>query len=202
MSLLSVARNVAKNVGIAIPDAVAGGDDPDAIKLREFINETGQELARRVDWRGLRKEHPLIGTGVAAPYSLPDDFSRVVAGNAVMVNGSRVRGSLTDDEWNSLTPVEGTPRYYFKGAMLIGFYPYPAEAEQISITYVSTQWTAQGKDVLVSDDDTSLIPEALLEMGATWRHKRQFAADYQDYMAEYEAALSDLAQFDGGVREP
>lgn len=201
MSLLSIAQAVAKNTGIEVPDTVQG-DGPDAVKLRQFINETGDELARRVDWSSLRKTATLAGTGFNAPYNLPDDYSRLISGLAVRVNGSAVRGGLTADEWNALDPVEGTPRYFQTIANQIALYPYPPEGMAVTLTYQGTNWVRPDKREMVADADETFLPERLLEMGAVWRSKRHIGADYGDYLAEFEAAITDLAGFDDRVRIP
>lgn len=201
MTLLTVAKAVAKNTGIEVPDTVQG-DDPDAVKLRQFINETGDELARRVDWSSLRKTVTITGTGFSAPYDLPPDYSRLIQGYAVKVNGSPVRGGLTADEWNALAPVQGTPRYFQTAARQIALYPYPPEGMSIALTYQGTRWVSGGAVEMTKDADTALIPERLLEMGGIWRSKRHIGGDYSDYLAEYEAAIIDLAGFDDRVRIP
>lgn len=202
MSLLSAMRTVATNVGIAPPDSVVGNIDPDAVKLLQFANETGQELARRVDWARMRKSQLILGTGFAALFDLATDYSRMVEGWGVTQDSNPVRGGLTGDEWNALPPVEGAPRYYQVIGQQIGFYPFPSEGLQITASYLSTGWTSAGGNTFAGDTETTLFPERLLEMGTTWRQKRHVGADYSDYLAEYEAALADEARFDGMVRLP
>ena len=202
MSLLLAMQNVAKNVGIEPPDAIMGNNDPDCVKLLQFANETGQELARRVDWARMRKSRLILGTGFAALFDLASDYARMVEGWGVTVDGNPIRGGLTADEWNSIPPVEGTPRYYQVIGQQIGFYPYPSEGTQITTNYISTGWTSAGGAQFTGDTETTLFPERLLEMGAIWRHKRHISADYSDYLAEYEAALVDFAGSDEMVRLP
>lgn len=203
MTLLSAIQNVAKNVGIEPPASVLGNnDDPDCVKLLQFANETGQELARRVDWAQMRKAKLILGTGFAGLFDLSPDYSRMVEGWGVTQDGNPVRGGLTGDEWNALAPVEGAPRYYQVIGQKISFYPFPSEGLQITAHYISTGWTSAGGSVFAADAETTLFPERLLEMGAIWRYKRHIGADYSDYLAEFEAALADLARFDGMVRLP
>lgn len=202
MSLKEAIQNVAKNVGIEPPDLVLGNNEPDCVKLLQFANETGQELARRVDWAKMRKTRQIEGTGFAALFDLPADYVRMVEGWGLTQNGEPVRGGITADEWNSLPPVEGPPRYFLIVGQQIGFYPYPAEGQQVMANYVSAGWTSAGGATFAADTETTLFPERLLEMGTIWRQKRHIGADYSDYLAEFEAALTDLAAFDGGVRQP
>lgn len=202
MTLKDAIQNVAKNVGIQPPDSVLGNNEPDCVKLLQFANETGQELARRVDWAKMRKVRTIEGTGFAALFDLPADYARMVEGWGVTHDGNPVRGGLTGDEWNALPPVEGAPRYFQIVGQQIGFYPFPAEGQQITANYISTGWTSAGGAIFTADTETTLFPERLLEMGTVWRQKRHISADYSDYLAEYEAALADLARDDGMVRQP
>lgn len=201
MSLKDIAQAIAKNVGIEIPNS-ASGDDPDAVKLVQFINETGDELMRRVDWSCLRKTVSIPGSGTPAPANLPADYSRLIKGYAIKVNGTPVRGGLTGDEWNSLTPAAGIPRYFQRIGDQIAFYPYPASGVSVSVTYQSKNWVKGGKPEMSADTDEPCIPERLLEMGGVWRFKRHIGADYSDYLSEYEAAIEDMAGFDDAVRIP
>lgn len=202
MTLKTAIQNVAKNVGVEPPESVVNNTDPDCVKMLQFANETGQELARRVDWARLRKSQQIEGTGFAALLSLPSDYARMVEGWGVTYDSNPVRGGLSADEWNSLPPVEGDPRYYLTVGQQIGFYPYLAEGVQVVANYISTGWTSTSGATFAADTDTTLFPERLLEMGTTWRMKRHIGADYSDYLAEYEAALADEARFDGMVRQP
>lgn len=202
MSFLTVMAAVAKNAGINAPTS-ASLNNADQIKLAEFINEAGVEIVRRVDWAALRKSTVIIGQGTPTPYDIADDFSRLTIGLSVSANGMPVRGSLTADEWFSLLPVEGQPRYFFLQAGRIAFYPYPPIGVSMPLQYQSFNWVNEGaKDRFSEDGDVAMIPETLLELGGIWRWRRHVGKDYADHAAEFEAALADEAKFDGGVRAP
>ena len=202
MTLLSAMQNVAKNVGVKQPLSITGNNTGDAVKLLQFANEAGDELARRVDWHQMRKTVSVVGTGFPALLDIRPDYARMVQGLSVIHNGEPVRGGLTADEWNSLPERMGAPRYYQTVGQKIGFYPYLEEGATVGVTYISTGWTSAGKSAFTNDDDTTLFPERLLEMGTVWRFKRHISADYSDYLAEFESALNDFAAADGGVRLP
>lgn len=203
MSLLSIASNVAANVGVPAPASVlTNTNDKNAVKMAVFSTETGDELARRVDWSGLRKTVTLIGTGTSAAIALPNDFLRLIPGLSVMTStGVPIRTGLSTDEWNSLTPIQGTPRFAYLTAGSIGFYPYLAYADTATVTYQSNAWGPAGAK-WGSDGDVPLVPERLMTQGTVWRWRRQLGQDFQDYLAEYEAAIADYAKFDDGLRSP
>lgn len=203
MTLLDITKAVALNVGEEQPSSA---QDADSQKVVLFINETGAELARRVDWSALSKTGTIAGLGTDAPYDLQPDYDRLGRGMAVSVAGTPVRGSLTADEWFSLVRSEGTPRYFRLTGRAISFYPYPALGQDVTISYQSKNWAADAggaaKAGMAQDTDVSLIPADLLTRGAIYRFIRHLGKDFSDYLAEYEAALADLAQAEGGIRQP
>lgn len=202
MSFLTVMQNVAKNAGIRVP-STAGINEPDQIKLAQFINEAGQEIVRRVDWGALRQATTITAAGSDTDYSIADDFSRLAVGSSVTFDGSMLRGSLSPDEWFSLEPSLGTPRYYYLRANRLAFYPYPASGSTIRVQYQSKNWVNDGaSDTLVLDADAAMIPETLLTTGAIWRWRRHVGKDYADHMAEFESVLLDEARFESGMRSP
>lgn len=201
MTLLTIAQTVATNASIDPPDSVQTSDD-DNIKLVQFINEAGQECARRVDWSNLRKGINVPGTGFDAPYDLPSDYMRLVRGMSVAVGMIAVRGGLSADEWFSIEQQMGTPRYYRMSGKTISFYPYPAETTTVRLQYISSSWVSGDKSEMSANEDTALIDENLIAKGAIWRFRRHIGADYQDQLAEFEAVLADTAAADGAERLP
>ncbi|BEV44767.1 hypothetical protein [Afipia carboxidovorans] len=203
MTLLSIAANVATNVGVKAPTSVlTNTSDKNADKIAVFSAETCDELARRADWASLRKTVTVTGTGNPGALALPSDFLRLIAGMSVKTSaGMPVRTGLSPDEWNSLTPVEGTPRFAMLQGGSISFYPYLAYAATATVTYQSNAWGPSGAK-WSNDGDVPLLPERLVTQGTIWRWRRQLGQDFQDYLAEYEAAIADYAKFDEGMRSP
>lgn len=201
MSLLSMARYVAINASLEPPVSVEGQED-DEVKLVQFINESGAECARRVDWSALRKRVSIVGDDVTALHKLPADFARFVRGLSVTFDGEPVRGGLTSDEWFALPPTVGAPRYFYHSDCDIGFFPILPLSESASVQFISCNWVKGDKGRMTKNEEQSLVNEDLISRGALWRMRRHIGADYQDYLAEFEAMLSDMATADGGVRLP
>lgn len=204
MTLLTVVQTVAKNIGVEPPTSLSS-PDADVVLVMQFVNETGDEVERRVDWGALRQSTTVTGTGAAATFTLPTDYSRLIQGLSVVSGYNPVRGSLTASEWNSLIPAIGDPRYFYLAGTSIAFYPFARTGVQSTVTYQSLNWAKAGeasKRHLESAGDTSLVPELLLEAGAVWRWRRHVGKDFADYLAEFEAKLVDLSNNDGGVRAP
>lgn len=205
MTFLEIMTDVAKNAGIEAPATVATLD-PDQTKLGQFINETGREIARRVDWSALRKATTLTGTGLASEFTIANDFDRLPIGLAVMVGVATVRGSLTADEWFALDPREGTPKYFHLKNSKMSFYPYAEAGETIRVQYQSNRWVTEeatsGFDTMTKDIQDSPLSGHLIVAGAVWRWRRHIGKEFADYLAEFEALLADKARYDGGVRSP
>lgn len=205
MNLLDIAKQVATNVGE--PTLLTVQDNAPFSRLAvQFINETGKDLIRRVDWHSLRKAFTVTGDGTARMHTLASDHDRLTPGLAVTFGGTPVRGSLSPDEWSSLSPSSGAPRYFYIAGRSIGFYPFLESAAAASVSYQSANWAAKADASPISsmskDNDVTDFPAALLALGAVWRWYRHAGRDFSDHMAEYEQMLVDYAQAEGGMRQP
>ena len=202
MTLLTIAQDVARNTALDVPATASGSTAREIVNVVQFINDTGLELARRVNWGALRTTTTITGTGVNANFALPAYYLKLIEGGAVFAGSVAVRGGLSPDEWAALTPIEGTPRFYRLRGSSISFYPFLANAATATVNYQSTAWASNGTDRLQLDAETSLIPEDLLVKGAIWRQRRHVGQDFADQIAEYEAALADYAAYDARDRSP
>jgi len=198
MSLLTICQGLAKNVGMAVPTAVITSSSREWIEAAQMANETGEELARRVDWGKLQEYTTLTGDGTNKTFALPSAFSRLSPGVCVTASGAIVR-PLTRAEWNTLTPAQGSPRYFLLEGSDITLWPYLANAATATAQYQSKSWASSGQ-TFVADTDTSLIDESLFLKALVVRWRRQKGMDYADFEAEYEAALQNFANFDNRTR--
>jgi len=195
MTLITIAQGLAKNVGMQSPTSVVGNSAREWIEALQFANETGEELARRVDWGALQGTTTLTGDGTNKVHALPAGFARLSPGITIKAGTAIVR-PLSRAEWNALTAVEGTPRYFLLEGTEVTLWPFLANAATASASYQSKLWTSAGAEAFTADDQTSLIDEDLLLKGLVVRWRRQKGMPYQDEEAEYEAALKDFAGFD------
>jgi hypothetical protein len=202
MTLLTIVQDVARNTAIGIPATASGSTEREIVNIVQFVNDTGLELARRVDWGALRQTSTKTGTGLLVAHTMPSGYSRLINGNAVSASGVPVRGGLSPDEWASLTPVEGTPRFFRMRGNTISFYPFLATGATAVVTFQSEHWASNGTERLNLDAETALIPEDLITKGAIWRQRRHVGQDFSDQIAEYEAALADYAAYDARDRSP
>jgi hypothetical protein len=202
MTLLTIAQDVARNTALDVPPSASGSTSREIVNIVQFINDTGLDVARRVDWGALRQTSTKTGTGALVAHNMPSGYSRLINGNAVSASGVPVRGGLSPDEWASLTPVEGTPRFFRIRGNTISFYPFLANGATAVVTFQSLHWASNGTDRLNLDAETALFPEDLLVKGAIWRQRRHVGQDFADQMAEFEAALADYAAYDARDRSP
>lgn len=199
MSLLTIAQGLAKNVGMQSPSIVVASTGREWAEALQFANETGEELARRVDWGALQASTTLTGDGTNLTHALPAGISRLGRGVTVK-SGTTALRPLSRAEWNTLTPVVGTPRYFLLEGDEITLWPFLANLATVSVSYQSKNWTSAGGAAFTADDQTSLIDEDLFLKGLIVRWRRQKGMAYQDEEAEYEAALQDFAGFDDRSR--
>jgi len=198
MTLLTICKSLALNVGMPVPTQVIGGSR-EWREASDFAAKVGNDLARRVDWGALTKAETLTGDGTNKTFTLPEYFSRLVSGICIRAGNSVVR-PLSRAEWGSLAETEGVPRYFLLQDNNISFWPYLADTETVSVTYQSKAWCSNGTDDWELDSDTSLIDENLMEKGLIVYWRVQKGMPYADEEAQYEAALEQIAQFDDRSR--
>lgn len=190
MSLLTACQAIAKTVGLSVPDQIFSSNQREWVEAIQFANEAGSEVARRVDWGALTSSSTLTGDGTNKTHTLPADYDRLTLGGSL--GGVR---PLSRAEWDTLTPVEGTPRYYLLEGSEITLWPYLANAATLDLSYQSKNWSSAGSSFM-ADTDTVLFDQELLEACLVVRWRRQKGMDYADFEAEYEAMIADRAAFD------
>lgn len=198
MTLLTAAQALAKNVGMAIPDVVVSSPLREWKEALQFANEAGEEMSRRVDWAELRATTTLTGDGTNQTFTLPSAYDHL-APAAALVSGTTTLRPLTQSEWQTLTAVEGTPRYYLLEGSSVTLWPYLASAATVTVNYQSKNFCSAGSE-FAADDDTLVVDEDTFVKALIVRWRRQKGMDYADFEAEYEAALRDVARFSDGAR--
>lgn len=199
MSLLTICEKLAQNVGLEVPQVVMTSPKREWKEAVAFSNTVGEELARRVDFGALRRSANLIASVGDEVFDLGPDFSRIIPGIGVTYGPGIIR-PLTQGEWASLAPVPGAPRYFLLEGRNLTLWPYLGNGEGVLVRYQSKYWCSNGTAAWNADTDTSLIDESLMIKGLIVRWRRQKGMPADDYEAEYEAALSDIAGFDDRSR--
>lgn len=200
MTLLTIAANIAFDVGIEEPAVVVSSTDREVEELLAFINDAGVELARRVDWGALTTSATVTGDGTTASKTVNAAAMKLTSGVTATNSGGGIVRPLSRPEWNTLTLTEGTPRYFLLEGTSISFFPYLASADTCTVYYQTENWTDAGAASFAADTESPLFPEDILEKATIARWRRQKGMPYQDQEAEYEAALAQYADFDDRSR--
>ncbi|SDP08464.1 hypothetical protein [Phyllobacterium sp. OV277] len=200
MTLRTAVNDACDVVSLDQFDTVYGNDNPNAQTMLEFAQEAGDEISRRVDWQRTLK----TATVPTSPYALDENFQRLITGGAITTaTGEFVRPVTNGSEWTVVKQVPSSQPYFFIRGGQIHFTPLSAGAGA-NIEYVSKNWIKAGsdeKDAFTADDNTFLFPERLLVMGLIWRWKRQKGLNYEDQLAEFEAALAFEIAADRGASQ-
>jgi hypothetical protein len=204
VTLLELCKGLAKNVGIAVPTVVYAGTDRTAVEMLQCANDTGEELARRVDWGVLRSSQVLTGDGTNIGFTLTSPYNRLSVGAAVTYPSTKaIIRQLTVGEASTLSAAIGAPRYYLLEGTSMRFWPYIPNTLTAVVRYQSDDWCDNGatnSNAFAADSDTPRIPDRLLLQGMIVRWRRQKGMDYADFEAEYEATIAQMASFDEGAR--
>lgn len=198
MTLLSIVQGLAKNVGMQAPSSIVGSVQREWVEALQFANETGEELARRVDWGQLTATATLTGDGTNKVHALPADFARLTQGITIKAGVNAVR-PLTRAEWGALVPVPGVPRYFLLEGAEVTLWPYLANGQTVSVTYQSKNWTGSAAE-FTADAQSPVMSEDLFLKALIVRWRRQKGMPFADEEAEYEAMLGDFARFDDRAR--
>jgi len=215
MSLLTIAQNVAREVGFEPPAFISGNTDATARQLLALANREGKILSKRNNWSVLQKEYVFNTVANQESYDLPNDFNRF----------------LDDTIWDrsALRPLEGPAsaqiwqarksggaayggvysRYRVKGSVSgsLKFYVNPAplvSGQSLAFEYVSSHWCKNSLSGLtqsewLDDSDESLLPEELISFGVTWRFLLAKGLEYAPMFAEYENQVLQYMARDGGM---
>lgn len=197
MTLLTIAQNVADEVGVDQPTVVAGSPDPTAQKLLRYINKTGTGLMKKLAWQVLRKERAFTSiSGETQTAILPSDFDRFIP--ETFWNRSTpvlMSGPVSAVQWQGLkaTTYTGKPKFAYRGGDVLVI-PALGAGDSLAFEYVSNQWCqstgAVAQSAFAADTDTGILDEELITRGAKFVYLTDeglpnalAGADFNDYLA-------------------
>ena len=205
MSLLSIARDAAQEIGFDLPAQIIGNNDATARQLLALANREGKMLSRRCNWAALQKEHTFSTVAGQQSYALPTDYDRMLFGSVWdRSQFRRIKGGLQPAQWQQLKSGLGNGAVAFKSFRLkpeadaLAFYidPIPQQSgQQLVFEYVSKNWCKDVSSSLTSsswqkDTDISLLSEDLITYGLVWRFLSAKGLDFSAHFAEYEREVS------------
>lgn len=198
MTVLTAINEVCDVVSLDRFVSVYGSNNQAAQTMLELAKLAGQEIAERFAWKALQRSD----TAAASPHPFPVDYDRLIEGGAVFTAaGDFARPVKSPSQWAVVLQVPSAQPYYYLSTAGIAFSPAGAAVGAL-ITYISKNWilgnTGTEKADWTADDDAVVFPERLLVLSLIWRWKRQKGMNYDDPLAEFEAALAADTEEDRG----
>lgn len=196
MTVLSAINEVCDVVSLDRFVSVYGSNDPSAQTMLELARLAGQEIAERFAWKALQRSDVTS----SSPFPFPSDYDRLIEGGAVFTAlGDFARPVKNPSQWAVVLQVPSAQAYYYLSTSGLSFSPASAAVGAV-LTYVSKYWIAGNDSVAkadwTADDDAPVFPERLLVLNLIWRWKRQKGLNYDDPLAEFEAALAAATEED------
>lgn len=202
-TVVEILDRAARKCSVTAPTSWVSATDPTALELKDFLDETREDIAARCDWIGpIGKTTVITGTGVE-DYSLPTDFLRLQRDEFSVYERNRTRRPCVpvtrDGEWEYIDElgVTGAYRFYrlqgYDDNFTIGFKEELETDLTVVVSYVSKNWIINGsteKDEFTDEADVCLLPRRLVEAGITYRFRLRKALPYQDVLAEYEILMA------------
>ena len=214
MSLLTLVRRVARQVGLAQPTVVMSSTEETVLQLLEWAQEGVDDIALRHDWTGLNQTQTLTGDGVTTAFTLASDFSRLSKMPAVSRDNSTSpfwpAGPLTSPSFiaasTGLTGLGARPLFKIANsgsAVTLTFVTAPPDDETYTVSYQSSKAILSSSSPVAEwtlDADTLIgSPERLLRLYLRYKWKQSKGLPYAEEMTDYERALETEASFDWGL---
>lgn len=198
----------ARQCSVTAPSSWISATSNTVKELRDdFLQETVDELQKRLDWSGPIGKQTVITGDDSENYALPTDFVRLTNDETAVYETTTTRRAAvpvdSDGEWVHLSEIgtAGGSRYYrikgYEGAFTMDLYRNPTSSDSITVSYVSDVWMkssggTEGK-LFTNADDVVLYPRRILELGIVWRFRKRKGLPYQDILAEYEGWIATTA---------
>lgn len=210
MSLLSIAKSVAKKIGIEVPEALAAATDDTSVVLYDAILEAAEKVVDAHDWQLLKRLQTETGDGSTSAFDLPSDFHRMP--NDGHIWSSRLRQPFTEftnDEWLDYE-VRAVPFVYGSYTKLGGQFlikPVMASGETAKYYYQSNLLWNNGtanvaepttEGAVTQDANTWRLDDRLLMLCAVWSWKHDRGLPYEQHYMEYQKALGHAIERDRG----
>ena len=208
MTVLSVAQDVAKVVGLEVPDALVASTARERVELTATIQEMATRIARGHDWQFLATEATVTGDGSTEAFSLPSDYDRMR--QKAQVWSASLETPLTPisdpDFWLGLD-IQSFD-FVINAWIIYGgqIRIKPALATGVTAKYfyqsnlIIAPSSGNNKTTFAADTDTFRLDEQLLTLGAIWRWRERKGQPYAEDMADYEELKARLVARDRGSR--
>lgn len=206
----------ARECSLTPPDDWISTANATYVEMKDFLDDTVDELLDRVDWpspigatSSITGPGTLSSSGNYSTHSLPSATKRIMRDDWSVWEESNTRRRAVsismDGQWGYLDTVgsAGAWRYYRTAGdedsgFTIDFFRAVTATETMQVNYVSKNWLRLASDSSASDtwtdaNDTLLLPKRLIELGVVWRFRQRKGLGYQDKYGEYEIRLTRTA---------
>jgi len=208
VTVLKIARNIARGVGVVAPGTLVSNNNQDALRLLQAINDAGRYLAQK-DWNCMVVP-ATISSSVTTTYSLPSDYKAIVSLTMWHVQDREpVSGPHTVVDWQAQRHAAVSLRLwnqarieYVGATQKIIFDTTLAFGETIGYYYRSKGWVNSGGTRIASvsaDTDTFFLPEHALETEAKWRFLKSIGQPFGTEMEEAKEVCEIEMANDGGM---
>lgn len=190
MSLLTIAQDVAADIGVDLPQTVINNDDDDARRLLRHINATCKLLMREHNWQALRRQATFTSVATESQGAIssivPDnDVDRIIPSTLYNRSTQRQQFGQTQaadyayDKARNFNTIYD--QFYVRGGELL-INPVPSAGNTMAFEYVSNRFAYAGserKAGFTADSDETYLDEELVKLGTIARFKRSIGADWQ-----------------------
>jgi hypothetical protein len=208
VTALSIAKNIARGVGIVPPSALVNNNNQDALRLLQAINDAGKYLIQK-DWNCMVVE-ATISSSLTTTYALPSDYKAIVPLTMWHIGDREpVGGPLPTVNWQaqrkavvSLQLWDQVRIEYQSGSQVLVFLSALGSAEKVGYYYRSKGWVNSSNSRVASvsaDTDTFFIPEYAVETEAKWRFLKSIGQPFSMEMEEAKEVCESEMANDGGM---
>lgn len=217
MTVLTIAQNVAREVGFTAPTSLVGNADETAIQLLQLIKtETtdlsngviaGQSAPMNFNWQSLVKRGTFNFVSSQETYSLPADFKDFIQKTIWNYSVRRpIIAPITAEEFEiqkNYLITSGIDKMIYIYANQIHVIPVPTSTDTINYEYTTTyifqSSLGVGQTTIQADTDVCSISEYIIQLGVKLRYlitkslinPENFSAsfEYQNYIAAVQRAI-------------
>jgi hypothetical protein len=213
MSLLTIVQGVYKRLSFTAPTTVLTSNDPLVLLMGQLAQDVGDELAERWDWQVLKNSAvpaSFVGTGSQTLFPLPADWKAFTPNEKMFSSaftGYPLVGPMKDETFvqAKANGLAVTPSMWRRVGNNIEFFPALGASETVTYSYASKYWVVAldgvtKKAAFTLDNDSSILPERLIQLGVLWRFKRYKGLDYGAEYSDYENSFAALKGKDNAER--
>lgn len=210
-SVLDIAKAIGRFTGLGEPETLVTSTDPLAMQIREALRHSARDMLRAHDWPELILEGTWTSAAQEVQVSsiktsypkllrfLPETFYDDTAKRKIFA--SETPQGWTAANGRTVSIVDYHVRVRGDKILLYGDQP---ASHSMKFEYLSGHWVENSAGDTTyeepnADTDIPLLDDHALELGATWRVKRENGLEYAESFRDYQLALRSAM---GGAAPP